>query len=721
MEPLSQDDVLLVTGGGKGITAECALAIAQDSGARLALVGRADPAEDTELAANLARMDAAGVHVRYERADVTSAEQIRTAVGKLTAELGPVTAVLHGAGRNEPNALANLTPEAFDRTLAPKITGLRNVLAAIDPDQVKLLITFGSIIGRAGLRGEAHYATANDWMTELTVDFQREHPDARALALEWSVWSGAGMGERLGVVEALVRDGITPISVDNGIALLRQVLADPSLGPVLVVSGRAAGLPTLPLERRELPLLRFVDRVKAYYPGIELVTEADLSSGSDPYLDDHLLDGDLLFPAVLGMEAMTQVASVVSGDTSPPLLENVEFLRPIVVRPGAATTVRIAALAVEPGAVDVVIRSEETGFGADHFRARLRTPRPETSGVDGSVDYPIVPVDPVTELYGGVLFQGQRFQKLLAYRLVRARRAVAELGTRSQAPWFATFLSQQRLLADPGTRDAAMHAIQCCVPDATLLPQSIGKLHLASTPDSDYVVMDARERSQDGDSYVYDVYLSTPDGQLVEKWEGLMLRAVRKRNGAGPWAPAMIGSYVERSLERVLGGRRAVVVEPGSGPNRRAQTRVALSRALERTVDVHYRPDGKPEVDGASVSASHGAGMTVVVAGSGALTCDVEAAVHRDDWAGLLGEQQLAVRDLLAANEDEHIAGTRVWSALECVRKAAGTSQALALDHVDTEGWVVLSAGDARIATWATTVNGQPDPVVFAVLVGKEG
>ncbi|MFD1051850.1 AMP-binding protein, partial [Kibdelosporangium lantanae] len=98
-----------------------------------------------------------------------------------------------------------------------------------------------------------------------------------------------------------------------------------------------------------------------------------------------------------------------------------------------------------------------------------------------------------------------------------------------------------------------------CVPDATLLPQSIGKLHLASTPDSDYVVMDARERSQDGDSYVYDVYLSTPDGQLVEKWEGLMLRAVRKRNGAGPWAPAMIGSYVERSLERVLGGRRAVV------------------------------------------------------------------------------------------------------------------------------------------------------------------
>ncbi|MFE7595320.1 erythronolide synthase, partial [Kitasatospora sp. NPDC057512] len=44
--PLDARDVLLVTGGGKGITAECALAVARDSGAALALIGRADPAAD---------------------------------------------------------------------------------------------------------------------------------------------------------------------------------------------------------------------------------------------------------------------------------------------------------------------------------------------------------------------------------------------------------------------------------------------------------------------------------------------------------------------------------------------------------------------------------------------------------------------------------------------------------------------------------------------------
>ncbi|WP_367138233.1 SDR family NAD(P)-dependent oxidoreductase [Saccharothrix sp. HUAS TT1] len=730
--PLDAGDVLLVTGGGKGITAECAIAMATDSGASLALIGRADPAADPELAANLARMTAAGIKHRYERADVTSAEQIAVAVAKFRAELGEVTAVLHGAGRNEPKALTGLSEEDFRATLAPKIKGLNAVLDAVDPERIKLLVTFGSIIGRAGLRGEAHYSTANDWMSELTADFGVKHPRARVLALEWSVWSGAGMGERLGVVEALMRDGITPISTDAGIAVLREVLADPTVGPVLVVSGRAAGLPTLELARTELPLARFVDRVLVHYPAVELVTEADLSDGADPYLGDHLLEGDLLFPAVIGMEAMTQVATALTGNDGPPLLEDVEFLRPVVVRPGGSLTVRIAALARDAETVDVAIRAEDTGFSADHFRARLRFPRPEIPGdvVDGAPVLPLVPVDPVTELYGSVLFQGKRFQRLQGYRRASARHAVAEVATASVASWFAPFLPQDRVLADPGTRDVMMHAIQCCVPDATLLPQSVERLYLAAPVDqlAEYVVLDARERFQDGDSYTYDLDVRDPDGRLVERWEGLVLRAVRKKDGAGPWTPTMLGSYLERSLERVLGGSRAVVVEPDPTdvtPERRAQTALALSRALDRPVDVRYRPDGKPEVDGVEVSASHGAGVTfAVAAGSGTIGVDVESAVARseDDWTGLLGDDLIAVRDLLTTEvgETAAIAGTRVWSALECLRKTGSTSQALTVDRVHPDGWAVLSTGDAKVATWVTTVNDRPEPVVFAVLVGKE-
>ena len=63
------------------------------------------------------------------------------------------------------------------------------------------------------------------------------------------------------------------------------------------------------------------------------------------------------------------------------------------------------------------------------------------------------------------------------------------------------------------------------------------------------MVLDARERSQDGDSYVYDLEVRDPSGSVVERWEGLTLRAIRKRDGAGPWTPTMLGSYLERNMQ----------------------------------------------------------------------------------------------------------------------------------------------------------------------------
>ncbi len=310
--PLGVGDVLLVTGGGKGITAECALAIAAKTGAAVGLLGRSDPAADAELAANLTRMEAAGVAYCYTQADVTSRADVKAAVAQITADLGPVTALLHGAGRNEPKSIAQLDEAAFTATLSPKIAGLEAVLAALNLDSLRLLVTFGSIIGRAGLRGQADYATANDWQTELTRRISQAQTQCRCLALEWSVWAGAGMGERLGVLESLTREGISPITVDEGIATLLELISTPDLPTALVVMGRAGDLPTIAFEPHELPLARFLDRPRVYYPGIELVTDAELSTDSDLYLADHALDGELLFPAVFGIEAMTQAASALA-------------------------------------------------------------------------------------------------------------------------------------------------------------------------------------------------------------------------------------------------------------------------------------------------------------------------------------------------------------------------------------------------------------------------
>ncbi len=731
--PLGDDDVLVVTGGGKGITAECALSLAQKSGVALGLLGRSAPEDDEELAENLRRMESAGVRFTYARADVTSADEVKAAVEQVRRTLGPVTAVLHGAGLNQPQGIASLDEATFKRTLAPKIGGLEAVLAATDPAALKLLVTFGSIIGRAGLRGEAHYSTANDWLTDLTRKVGEDYPNCRTVALEWSVWSGAGMGERLGVLESLIREGISPIPTEDGIAILEQVLADPNAPTALVVMGRAEGLPTITLEEQELPLLRFLDRPQVHYPDIELVVDADLTGNGDLYLPDHLLDGDLLFPAVIGMEAMTQAAQALTGLTGAPVLENVEFLRPIVVPVDGSTTVRVAVLATAPGVVQAAIRSGETDFQADHFRATLRFTEGVPVDHQPVSDVALIPLDPAEELYGPVLFQGLRFQRLVGYRRLAAKACVAQIANQSTESWFSSFQPQDLVLADPGTRDALMHSIQCNVPDATLLPAGIERLYLAdpdAVRDLDEVTLHANERSRNGDTYIYDLDVRDADGNLVERWQGLKLQAVRKLDGAGPWQPVLLGPYLERRTETVLPAWLSCVVRPDeddadqSVAARRTRTSEAIGWALGRETEVRYRPDGRPEVDGGvQVSASHGAGVTfaVTTVDGPSIACDVEVATERpaDEWERLLGPDQYALAKLVARERGEELslAATRVWGAVECLRKVGHASiEAVTVGEPRSDRWVVFRSGAARIATFHTTLRDVTEQVVFTML-----
>ncbi|MFJ4611351.1 type I polyketide synthase [Streptomyces griseus] len=729
---LGDSDVLLVTGGGKGITAECALAVARQTGVKLAVLGRSDPARDEDLAANLRRMADSGATVRYARADVTDPVRVAAAVAELTDALGPVSAVLHGAGRNEPASLTGLGMDDFHATFAPKVDGLDVVLDAVGEGNLKLLVTFGSIIGRSGLRGEAHYATANEWLADRTEQVARDHPGCRALCMEWSVWSGIGMGEKLSVVESLSREGIVPVSPDQGVEILLRLISDPDAPVVTVISGRTEGIGTVRRDLPPMPLLRFTGTPLVRYHGVELVTEAELNAGTDLYLADHLLDDNLLMPAVIGMEAMVQVASALTGRADVPVIEGARFLRPIVVPPAGTTRIRIAATVTDTDTVDVAVHAEDTGFVAEHFRARLvysGAAVPDGPPAQVGPDVPPAPLDPAADLYGGFLFQGERFQRLRRFRRAAARHVDADVAIAAPSGWFAGFLPDTLLLADPGMRDALMHGNQVCVPDATLLPSGIERLYPmpAGGDLPQEVRYCATERHRDGDTYVYDIAVRTADGTAVERWEGLTLHAVRKTDGSGPWVAPLLGPYLERAVEEVLGTHLDIAVEPdlpGAGESadeRRAATARAVQRALGESAEVRYRPDGRPElVGGREISAAHGLGVTLGVAAAGTVACDIEAVCVRDadTWAGLLGEHAgLAAQVVKQTGEAPDTAATRVWGAVECLRKAGLMAGApLTLTPPNRDNWVVLASGGLRIATFVTTLRDALEPAVVAFL-----
>ncbi|HYZ78519.1 MAG TPA: SDR family NAD(P)-dependent oxidoreductase [Gaiellaceae bacterium] len=719
--PLGSDDLLLVTGGGKGIGAECALALARSSGARVALLGRSRPEEDALLAANLRRFEEAGVAHRYASADVCAAEEVGSAVSRLEAELGrPVTALLHAAGRNEPTLLADLDDGELRATLAPKVEGFRNVLGLVDERRLRLVVGFGSIIARTGLRGEAHYGLANEALAREIEALAARLPACRCLCVEWSVWAGLGMGERLGVLEALTRAGVAPISVEGGLEALDRLLRTAETPTSVVVTGRPGALPTASFGRTELPLLRFLERRRVDVPRVELVVEAALDPATDPYLDDHRLEGTRLFPAVLGLEALAQAASALAG--SPPReLRSVEFARPVTVPAEGKRTIRLAVLR-RGRDVDVVLRSDETAFQADHFRAVAVA---ATAAREAELELPRHELALETDdLYGSILFQHGRFRRIRRYLRLDATSCVAEVAAGRAETWFGAYLPGELLLGDAGGRDAAVHAVQACSPHRRLVPARVERIRFLR-PLEGLVRVSALERLRREDALVYDLELVDGQGRLCERWDGLELRAIGRTSLPDTWPPGLLAPYLERRVAELIPGTRLSVGFVTGNGDRAARRETAFAHVAGPAARVLHRPDGKPELEGeGEVSAAHLDGTTLAVSGPAPLGCDVEGVVPRDGrlWRDLLGQERFSLARALGsdAGEELDVSATRVWVAAECLRKAGRPAgAALVAGRSEEDGWVLLGLGDTAVATYATRLEAIDEPVVFGFLAGK--
>jgi enediyne polyketide synthase len=712
---LGADDVVLVSGGAKGIGAECALALARRTGARLALLGRS-AANAPAVTASLTRLRAAGVIARYEPADVTDRDAVAAAVARLEAALGPVTGVLHAAGVNQPTPVERLDDATFAATVAVKVAGLRHLLSAVAPERPRLLVGFGSIIARIGLPGEAHYALANEWMGQLIERFAADHPACRVLVPEWSVWSGVGMGETLGVVETLARQGVAALAADPAAALFAS-LATAQGGPTsVVISGRFGDPPTVDLARPPLSSGRFLERVPVFYPGIELVAEVNLTPSTDPWLSEHALAGTSLFPAVLGLEAMVQAAAALAGRV-PDTTEQIAFNRPVATGPDGGR-LRIAALRGTDERVEVVLRCDETGFQAEHFHAIavVGQPRAEPAPAHpaGSTLLPMS----ADELYTRMLFHTGRFRRLAGYSALSATSCIAHIRPDPEVRWFPERAADDLLLGDPAARDAAVHALQACIPHRRVLPIGVERIHFGRLESNRAYVAHARETSRDGDRFVFDLEIREADGTLAERWDGLALRAIEPLPTPADWPAALAGPFIERRLGELIPHAAPRVALVAGHAGQAPDTDAMLRGLLGPDDTVRRRPDGKPEAR-AGVSASHAGNLGFAVAAKGLTGCDIEPILQRTEfaWRDLLGSERFELASLIAreGNENFAAAATRVWGATEALKKAgASVAQApLSLRRIDA-GWVVLTSGEMSIATWVGSVEHQPVAIATA-------
>lgn len=652
-------DLALVLGGARGIGAECALQLARRHGLALVLAGRS-PAAHPEVARTLARAAAQGTPVAYHAVDVADPDALRGFLADLAATGRQPSLLIHAAGLNRPALFDDLDEDDLTRTLAPKGAALGIALAGLDPGRLRLVAGFGSIIGALGLKGESHYALANDMMSaELAAWGART--GVRVLALDWSVWAGAGMGERLGAVERLRAEGVDALPLGAAIERFLDLVADPGAGGRRIVTGRFGPPGDLRFAAAPLPALRFVETPQVHFPGVELVADAHLAPGADPWLEDHTVEGVPVVPGVLLLEAAAQVALALTGQTATGFA-GVRFDRPVL---GAAqgVTLRSAALVRDPGQVEVVLRASDDGFATDRARMIVQV------GAAPAGDAPFEPVPPgmaqaAGPLYGPLFFNAGRFRRIETFEQSGARAVRVRIAPPAEQPWFGPYAPQDLVLGDAGARDGGLHALQACAPQRRLLPVAVGRIDLPD-PAAPRVICEARERHSDGTRFVFDILWRDGTGQIVERWSAAEFRAIAVRDPSGlpDW---LLPAVLEREAMLALGAGDLRLVL-GAAADRAVRRRAVLAGL--GTGQTQRRGDGAlVTADGQVVALSHADGLTLGATGAAARAVDLVDATP----SARLGPEDAAQARALATGVgwSETEATAALWAAREALRKA---------------------------------------------------
>jgi enediyne polyketide synthase len=474
-------------------------------------------------------------------------------------------------------------------------------------------------------------------------------------------------------------------------------------------------------DRTEPRFLRFLEKIRTHIRGVELIADAELSVESDPYLNDHIFDGERILPGVMGLEAMAQVASALLETESTPEFSEVHFDRPVVVLEGQPATIRVAGLVTEWGCCRLVLRSSTTAFQVDHFHATCRIGG--NGGIAAADDWTdnalgTVPLDPGRDLYGGILFQSGRFRRLRAYHRLRSKECVAEILPAEPHDWFWRYLPRDLVLGDPGVRDAAIHGIQSCIPQSTLLPVGVDRIVASNLPCSGPLFVHAQEKRGTQDTFIYDVDIADGAGTILEQWRGLRLHRVRDANARAIAGP-LLGPYLERRVEELIPEwRAAIAVEHNQDAD------PAIQRALGSPERILRGADGKPHTasDAWQISATHSGDLVIAVAGRKPVTCDAEEVVPRsqDLWRDLLGVDRFALAQSISAEMPSTLDGaaTHVWAASECLTKAGAVPAApLTLQRCAGNDAALFASGARKLAT--VGVKSEDAVRVFAFLIAS--
>ncbi|WP_405534125.1 SDR family NAD(P)-dependent oxidoreductase [Streptomyces sp. NBC_00075] len=562
---LGPDDLLVVTGGGRGITARCTVALAAAHRPGLLLLGRTALGEEPEWArgladaaalkaaavdqlkragekptpkrveqlyqavvgerevrSTLAEIRAAGSEVEYVAVDIGDAVATAAALAPYKER---ITGLVHGAGVLADQLIAAKKAAEIDRVFSVKLGGLRSVVAALPAERLRHVVLFSSVAGFFGNRGQSDYAMANEVLNAWAAAFRRSHPEARVTALNWGAWDSGMVSPQIKAV--FQERGIALIPVGTGTLMFTEQFAPERAGDVVTVLG-----PTTPLSARERTA-----------PTSTAVLERDLTDlVADPLVADHVIGDVPVLPAAAALGWAAGAVERLTGGTVAQVRDFAVHKGVVFDGGGSGGGAGVGGpfqLSVDPtpdGAeADVTIRSTDAdGTVRPHYAARvtLGDAGAEVPGrvaglpaLGGGSDAQVFYAD-------GTLFHGASLRGLrrvlasgadrlvLECALVEHRSAGGAFGTVRYAPGTADLLLQAALVWMRRHRDTAS------------LPMGVARVDLyEALPDGEpfVVVVEPDPASVNGNgsgnrtSAALTVTACAPDGRVLTRFTGVSL------------------------------------------------------------------------------------------------------------------------------------------------------------------------------------------------------
>lgn len=352
----TSDDLVVFTGGGRGIGFEIAKDLARHTGCRVVVTGRSTlPARDTfwfgasdeefeeycrgeylsramgetpieirrrlqamrnirEVSRNLAAARSAGLRIEYQPCDVSDPSDVNRFFSGLGDNLA---CVVHNAGVDDPVPLPKKSVAQVHKVVGTKVDGFINVSNAIEDRQLKMLCAVGSLTGRyGGTSGQLDYAAANEALAKLAVWVGSRH-SYPVKVLAWPTWQNLGLITNL---DAAARY-MAPIEVAAGVAAWRKELTTDGsgeigfmgrIGDVMPQYLKGIPIPSDWSDRSNLLTRRFfLGDVKKHRPSVVLVTEHRLEASWADALSMVEMDGAPVVPLSLILEYVIQGAMLV--------------------------------------------------------------------------------------------------------------------------------------------------------------------------------------------------------------------------------------------------------------------------------------------------------------------------------------------------------------------------------------------------------------------------